>query len=240
LFGEEGPARFGDYRPEVHDSDGLIMLSGAGEWLFRPLRNPPRTTVCSFRLDSPRGFGLVQRDRRFDSYQDLDSRYEARPTAWIEPLSDWGPGNVRLLEISTKLESDDNIAAVWVPDHVPGSDGIDLRYRIHIGQDVPVKHELGKIIGTRYAAQGSDRGRFIVDFAALPTKQEPAEPQLDVAITGGRLAGQQLLKNPFSHGYRAILEVAREQSDDVELRAVVRSEARALTETWSYLWQPTR
>jgi glucans biosynthesis protein len=239
LFGEEGPARFGDFRPEVHDSDGLAMWSGSGEWLFRPLRNPGRTTVCTFRLDAPRGFGLVQRDRNFDDYQDLDSRYEARPTAWIEPLSDWGPGSVRLLEIATKLESDDNIAAVWVPDHVPG-EGIELHYRVHIGQDVPVKHELGKVVGTRYAAQGADKGRFIVDFAALPTNSGNVEPRLDVAITGGRLAGQQLLKNPFSHGYRAILDIAREQVEDIELRAVIRSDSGALTETWSYLWQPTR
>ena len=239
LFGKEGLARFGDFRPEVHDSDGLAMWSGSGEWLFRPLRNPSRTTVCTFRLDSPRGFGLVQRERSFDHYQDLDSRYEARPTAWVEPLSDWGPGSVRLLEIATKLESDDNIAAVWVPDHVP-SEGIELHYRVHLGQDVPVKHELGKVLGTRYAAHTADQGRFIVDFAALPTNADALEPRLEVTITGGRLAGQQLLKNPFSHGYRAVLDIAREQAEDIELRAVIRNESRALTETWSYLWQPTR
>jgi periplasmic glucans biosynthesis protein len=240
LFGEDQPARFGDYRPEVHDSDGLAMWSSTGEWLLRPLRNPGRTTVCSFRLDSPRGFGLVQRDRSFESYQDLESRYEDRPTAWVEPLSDWGPGSVRLLEIATRLESDDNIAAVWVPDHVPGGEGIELHYRVHVGRDVPAKHELGKVVGTRYAAKGPDHGRFYVDFAGLPTNGDNTEPRLDVAITGGRLAGQQLLKNPSSRGYRAILEVAREQADDIELRAVVRNDTRALTETWSYLWQPTR
>jgi glucan biosynthesis protein len=128
---------------------------------------------------------------------------------------------------------------VWVPDHVPG-EGLELHYRVHIGHDVPVKHELGKVIGTRYAAQGADKGRFIVDFAALPTNPGNVEPRLEVAITGGRLAGQQLLKNPFSHGYRAILDIVREQVEDIELRAVIRSESGALTETWSYLWQPTR
>lgn len=238
LFGEEQPGRFGDYRPEVHDSDGLAMWAGNGEWLFRPLRNPPRTTVCTFRLDSPRGFGLVQRDRSFESYQDLEEKYENRPTAWVEPLSDWGPGNVRLLEIATNLESDDNVAALWVPDQVPG-DGLELHYRVHIGHDVPVKHELGTVSGTRYADKEPGKARFVVDFAGVPTKPGEPAPKLDVAITGGRLAGQQLLTNPFSRGYRAILDVAREQAEDIELRAVVRSDARALTETWSYLWQPT-
>ncbi len=239
LFGEEAPARLGDFRPEVHDSDGLAMWAGNGEWLFRPLRNPGRTTVCSFRLDSPRGFGLVQRDRSFESYQDLDSRYQDRPSAWIEPLSDWGPGTVRLLEIATQLESDDNIAAVWVPDQIPAG-GLSLRYRIHVGRDLPVSLPLGKVVATRYADKGPERGRFVVDFAEVPANSENGEPRLDVSITGGRLTAHQLLKNPFAHGYRALLDVTRDQSEDVELRAVLRNRSQVITETWSYLWQPKR
>jgi periplasmic glucans biosynthesis protein len=239
LFGKENPAAFGDYRPEVHDSDGLAMLSGGGEWLFRPLRNPPRTTVCSFRLDSPRGFGLLQRDRRFDSYQDLDSRYQDRPTAWVEPLSDWGKGSLRLLEIATQLESDDNIALVWIPDQVP-TDGMTLHYKLHVGPEVPVARPLGKVVATRYRELASDKARFIVDFAELDTKAKNDPPRLDVSIGGGRLVGQQLLKNPFTDGYRALLDVVREQADDIELRATLRADSHAVTETWSYLWQPKR
>lgn len=239
LFGEEDPARLDDFRPEVHDSDGLAMWAANGEWLFRPLRNPSRTTVCSFRLDSPRGFGLTQRDRNFDSYQDLDSRYQDRPTAWIEPLSDWGPGTLRLLEIATELESDDNIAVVWVPERVP-SEGLTLHYRIHVGPNIPPTRQLGQVIATRSTDRGAGRGRFIVDFAGLPPKAENADPVLDVSIAGGSLAARQLLKNPFSHGYRAVLDVVREQADDVELRAVLRDPSQVLTETWSYLWQPKR
>ncbi|MET0340350.1 MAG: glucan biosynthesis protein [Polyangiales bacterium] len=239
LFGEEQPAARGDYRPEVHDSDGLAMRSAGDEWLFRPLRDPPRTTVCSFRLDSPKGFGLVQRDRDFASYQDLDARYEDRPSAWIEPLSDWGKGQVRLLEIATELETDDNIAMVWVPDQVP-SDGLDLHYRLHFGAHAPAQPALGKVRATRYAQRGEGRGRFVIDFADLPNKAENVEPTLDVSTVGGRLVGQQLIKNPHTKGYRALLDVQREQSDDIELRATLRSESHALTETWSYLWQPKR
>jgi glucans biosynthesis protein len=239
LFGEEHPARFGDFRPEVHDSDGLAMWAGNGEWVYRPLRNPVRTTVCTFRLDSPRGFGLVQRDRAFESYQDLDSRYQDRPSAWIEPLSDWGPGAVRLLEITTQLESDDNVAMVWVPDQIP-SDGMNLHYRIHFGLDLPVSQPLGRVSGTRFLDQGVDRGRFVVDFVSLPTGGTNGQPRLDVSIAGGRVLGSQLLKNPHTSGYRASIDVARDQSDDIELRAVIRADSQALTETWSYLWQPKR
>jgi periplasmic glucans biosynthesis protein len=239
LFGEENPAALGDYRPEVHDSDGLAMWSANDEWLFRPLRNPPRTTVCSFRLDSPRGFGLVQRDRSFDSYQDLDARYQDRPSAWIEPLADWGKGTLRLLEIATKLESDDNIAMVWIPDQAP-SDGMTMHYRLHFGQRIPAENALGKVVATRYRELAPGQGRFVIDFAGMDTKVKNAEPRLDVSIGGGRLTGQQLLKNPFTGGYRAQLDVAREQADDIELRATLRGDTHAITETWSYLWQPTR
>lgn len=238
LYGEEDPARL-DYRPEIHDSDGLAMWAGNGEWLFRPLRNPPRTTVCSFRLDSPRGFGLVQRDRSFDSYQDLDSRYQDRPSAWIEPLSDWGPGAVRLLEIATQLESDDNIAAVWVPDHVPPQ-GLSLHYRLHFGPEIPVARTLGQVVGTRVVDKGDGRARFIIDFASSPTVPESVTPQLDVSITGGRVVGSQVVRNPFTKGYRAQLDVLREQAEELDLRGTLRSEARILSETWSYLWQPKR
>lgn len=240
LFGEDQPARFGDFRPEVHDSDGLAMWSGSGELLFRPLRNPPRTTVCSFRLDSPRGFGLVQRDRSFESYQDLDSRYQDRPTAWIEPLSDWGPGNLRLLEIATELETDDNMAMLWVPDHVP-AEGLSLHYRLHFGPNVPLGPSLGKVVGTRYAERGPERRKFVVDFVGLPPTSENAEPRLDVSVAGGQLVSQQLQKNPFTKGYRAVFDVSRNtEVQDVELRAVLRNESVVLTETWSYLWQPKR
>ena len=243
LFGKERPANLGDYRPEVHDSDGLVMQTSSGEWLYRPLRNPPHTNVCGFRLDSPRGFGLVQRERSFEAYQDLNEKYQQRPSAWIEPLSDWGPGSVRLLEIATRLESDDNIGAMWVPDKVP-AEGIDLHYRVHVADDLPVSEGVGRVLGTRYASKSPEKGQFIVDFAGLPTNAGAAasklEPRLDVSVTGGRLAGQQLLKNPFSDGYRVIIDVVREQADDIELRAVVRQDTRPLTETWSYLWQPTR
>lgn len=134
LFGEEGPARDGDFRPEVHDSDVLVTVGRTGEQLARPLRNPERTTVSTHRLDAPRGFGLLQRDRAFASYQDLEARYHERPSVWIEPVGDWGAGAIRLLEIATHLETDDNIAAMWVPDVVP-DDGLAIRYRITFAAD---------------------------------------------------------------------------------------------------------
>lgn len=239
LFGEEAPGRFGDFRPEVHDSDGLAMRTREGEWLFRPLRNPPRTTVSSFRLDSPRGFGLLQRDRDFRSYQDLEARYQDRPSAWVEPVGDWGPGAVRLLEIATELETDDNVAMLWVPDEVP-QDGLSLRYRLHLGPEVPGDGPSGRAVATRMAVvpkSDNRRARFIVDFRG-PSLAGRARPvDVHVTATSAKVIEQHTERNPFADGWRASFEVEAE-SDDVELRAFLRDDGGALTETWSYLWQP--
>lgn len=238
LFGEDAPSRFGDFRPEVHDSDGLAMLAENGEWLFRPLRNPPRTTVCTFQLDKPRGFGLVQRDRRFENYQDLEARYQDRPSVWVEPISGFDKGAIRLLEIATELETDDNIAMAFVPAAVP-EQKLSVRYRLHVGAGVPVTASGARVVATRIA-RTKEGSRFLVDFAG-PGLADMLDVEPVVSAQNGRVVEQHVEHNPFAGGYRASFEVAPESgAKDVELRAFLRGKGNALTETWSYLWQPTR
>jgi glucans biosynthesis protein len=238
LFGEEEPGRFGDPRPEVHDSDGLAAWSAQGEWIFRPLRNPPLTHVSTFRLDSPRGFGLLQRDRDFASYQDLSLSYQKRPSAWVEPLGDWGRGALRLLEIATERETDDNIAMVWVPDTVPAA-GLRLRYRIHMGESIPVAGPAAQVVSTRLAKAGEERMRFVVDFAGPALKGLRSEQPVDVnvSVRGGQVVEQHTEENLRDGRCRAAFEVVREAQADVDLRAFLHVGADVLTETWSYLWQ---
>lgn len=119
LFGENQPSSVPDYRPEVHDSDGLSVQLGTGEWLWRPLSNPKRLLVTSFAATNPQGFGLMQRDRNFSSYQEIGAWYERRPSAWVEPKGNWGSGRVELVQIPTPDETNDNIVAYWVPDTPP-------------------------------------------------------------------------------------------------------------------------
>ena len=244
LFGEERPARFGDFRPEVHDSDTLVVHGADGEWLARPLRNPARTTVTSFRAESPRGFGLAQRDRAASSYEDLETLYERRPSAFVEPIGDWGPGAVRLLEIQTELETDDNIAAMWVPDRV-GPEGLSLRYRLSLGADVPGAPEIARAVATRVATGGQfvEAGvlRFVVDFArqgATPLVAEGAEFVVDVS-EGAELVRTTIEANPHVEGLRAVAYVrAPAGVDEIDLRGFVRgAEGQAASETWVYLWQ---
>jgi periplasmic glucans biosynthesis protein len=246
LFGEDAPNRFDDFRPEVHDSDGVSMWSSTGEWLFRPLRNPPRTVTTSFRLDAPRGFGLVQRDRTFDHYQDLEARYQDRPSAWVEPLAGFEKGSLRLLEISTKLETDDNIALAWVPDALPQpGQPLALSYRLHVGSADDVKGPSARVEATRIgktppfaADEAKEKGtRFLVDFVGQDLL---ARENVEVVVTaaGGRILEQHVERNSFAEGVRASFEVASEpNARDVELRAFLKAKDDVLTETWSYLWQ---
>jgi glucans biosynthesis protein len=221
----------------VHDSDSLALWSRSGEKLVRPLRNPEHTTVCTFRLDSPRGFGLLQRDKEFASYQDLEARYQDRPSIWVEPLDDWGPGSVRLLEIATEREIDDNIAALWVPDRVP-PEGLHVRYRLHVGRDNPFQDELARVVATRSAKIEQGR-RFLIDFAG-PHLAASEGLQVRANASGGQVVQQRIEQNPFTGGVRAVIDVAPEPTSDVELRAFLQRGSDALSETWSYLWQPQR
>jgi glucans biosynthesis protein len=235
LFGEDEPARFGDSRPEVHDSDALVMLAQNGERLLRPLTNPPRTKVSTFRLDSPKGFGLVQRDRKFDHYQDLLERYEDRPTAYIEPQGDWGPGAIRMQEMATPLETDDNIAMMWVPDTLPGEAGLRYAYRMHVGRDVPGVERYGHVTSTRVTRTSPEKAKFTIEFA-LPS--EPASaPVVEATATPGKVSATRVVHNPHTGGVRAEIDVERASAaEDVELRAYLRAGNDALSETWMIRW----
>ena len=127
-----------DWRPEVHDSDGLALWTGAGERAWRPLNNPRHgpspPPSCD---DNPRGFGLMQRDRDVDHYLD-GVFYERRPSLWVETDGDWGKGAVQLIEIPTDDEIHDNIVAMWVPQ-APAKAGASyaFRYKLHWLADEP-------------------------------------------------------------------------------------------------------
>lgn len=238
LFGEEAPNGAIDFRPEVHDSDGLSMWSSTGERLFRPLRNPKATMVSSFRLDSPRGFGLVQRDRSFDHYQDLEAHYQDRPSIWIEPVEGFGAGSVRLLEIASDEETTDNIAMAWVPDSRE-LESLRVRYRLHVGSDVDATASRGHVVASRIA-QTPRGARFLVDFVGRALAGDTQAAAV-ISGAGARVLEHHVEKNPFTGGLRASFEVALEPgASQVELRAFLRAPTDVLTETWSYLWQPNR
>ncbi len=243
--GENSTSPTRDFRPEVHDSDGLLVHNGAGEWLWRPLANPARVRTAAFADRNPRGFGLLQRDRDFEHYQDLEASYHTRPSAWVEPIGDWGAGAVRLVEIPTATEFDDNIVAFWVPEKLPPpGEPIELEYRLHWFLD-QLGPPAGFVRSTRHgktAYYEAGMERFVVDFDGRELQTLKADAPLAKIVTvgeGAKLNHASLQKNPVNGTWRVAFTVRPDGSGrPVELRCHLQRGPDTLTETWSYLWQP--
>ncbi len=244
LHGENQPSR-SDFRPEVHDSDGLQIETAEGEWLWRPLANPRGVFVSSFALRSPRGFGLMQRDRAFASYEDVEARYELRPSAWVEPVGDWGAGRVELLQFHTPDETHDNVVAYWVPAQAPTpGQAFDIGWRVHWQGDTmrlpPGAHVQQTRSGHGYTKEPPPPGRrkFVLDFAGpgLPTADVQAVATVNA---NARLVHVNAYPNPARRGWRATVEFDRlDPQQPVELRVFLRQGANTLSETWSYALPP--
>lgn len=247
LYSEKNRAKFDDYRPNVHDSDGLRIERADGDVIWRPLNNPPRLTGSYFAEEAPKSFGLYQRDRRFESYEDTGARYERRPSLKVEPLGDWGKGTVRLVEIPSDLEANDNIVAYWVPDaKAKAGDSLEMSYRLSWG-DLP--HDdtepLAYVDETR-AGHGGVSGveakqgmrKFVVDFRGglLGQLDGEATVQPVVTIENGTLSGSTLEKVEGMDMWRLVMDVTAEPDAVVELSAHVAGYGRRLTEMWLYQW----
>lgn len=236
------------WRPEVHDSDGLAVWTGRGERLWRPLNNPKRTQVSAFADRRPRGFGLFQRDRDFEHYLDC-VHYERRPSAWVEPLDDWGEGAVELIEIPTNDEFHDNIVALWRPAR-PAAAGTSLtfRYRLHwLAEHPHPAPALARCVATRIGhgeAAGSGRPAgvrtFVVEFAGPPLERLGPydEPVAVVSASRGVISSVETERLPGRGRWRALFDMAANGEEPADLRLYLRLGERALTETWVYQHLP--
>jgi glucans biosynthesis protein len=250
LGGENDPASLqaaGDFRPEVHDSDGLQVESADGEWLWRPLQNPPGTFVTSLALRGVRGFGLMQRDRRFASYEDPEANYHRRPSVWIVPQGDWGPGRVELLQFATPDETHDNVAAYWVPERLPApGEPLAYAYTMRWQGDGWQRPPAGWVEQTRFGRSHAEpvpgESQFTLDHAgaALEALPDDAAPQAEVnAGDNARVLLANVERLPHTRGWRLTLKIQRlDPSRPVELRAYLRRGNDVLTETWTYALPP--
>lgn len=247
LHGENQPQAL-DFRPEVHDSDGLMVAGqaaagGATEWLWRPLVNPRRPLASSFALQRLEGFGLMQRDRRFASYEDPEAHYERRPSAWVQPLGDWGPGRVMLLQLPTPDETEDNIVATWVPATLPApGQPLELAYRLHWQGEQPTQPPGGHAVQSRrgrsWAAPAPGEVQHLIDFDGPALRALPAGAQVTAVATagaGGRVTEARAKPLPQG-GWRLQLRAVRsDPTQPLELRAFLQHGPHALTETWAAL-----
>ncbi len=231
-----------DFRPEVHDSDGLLIEAGNGEQIWRPLNNPQRLAFSSFRVDQPRGFGLLQRERDFGRYQDLEAKYQRRPSAWITPVGNWGAGSIDLVEIPANSEFDDNIVAFWVPaEPVTAGSTRTFEYTLSFGKgpqlDTLVGRAVSMGIGPGKHHDPSQR-RFVVDFAGGEIARLPDTTVVtaDVFSSTGALGIPVVERNPYTGGYRVFFEFTPGDDPLAELRCNLRSGENFISETWTYQW----
>ncbi|HEY4366337.1 MAG TPA: glucan biosynthesis protein G [Steroidobacteraceae bacterium] len=239
LFDESNRARIDDFRDEVHDSDGLQIVTGSGEQIWRPIANPTQLQVSSFTSTAPRGFGLVQRSRKLVNFQDLEAQYERRPSAWIEPVGEWGAGAVQLVEIPSDSESNDNIIAFWRPkDVIPAGKPWHAAYRIRWNAEPRISPPMGRATATRSGPSFDGKRRlFVVDFVGAGRSID--DLKIEAGTSAGKISNVLLQANPTQRSVRASFELAPGEASVAELRLRLLKGDRPVTETWLYRWTPS-
>ncbi|CAH0281386.1 Glucans biosynthesis protein G [Pseudomonas brassicacearum] len=238
LFGANQPSKVLNYRRELHDSSGLSIHAGNGEWIWRPLNNPKHLAVSNFSVENPRGFGLLQRGRDFSHYEDLDDRYDKRPSAWIEPKGDWGKGSVDLVEIPTADETNDNIVAFWSPEKLPEpGQPLDFSYRLHWTLDEASLHSpdsawvqqtlrsTGDVKQSNLIRQPDGSVAYLVDFEgpSLQALPEDADVRSQVSVgENGEIVENSVRYNPETKGWRLTLRLKiKDSKQATEMRAAL-------------------
>jgi glucans biosynthesis protein len=239
LFSGIDRARIEDFRPAVHDSDGLAIANAAGERVWRPLTNPRRLQVSAFTVRNLTGFGLLQRARKFADYQDLEARYDRRPSAWVTPRGSWGEGSVLLVEIPSEEEIHDNVVAFWQPVWpYAGGQSYDFAYRISWPADV-LAPRLASVRDTfsgptNEAERKTGAVHYVVDFAG-PALLDPELPDAALQTTAGSVTTPVVERNP-DRGVRVDFLLNPGQAELAELRLELKRHAKTISEVWLARW----
>ena len=238
LFGANQPSKVLNYRRELHDSSGLSIHAGNGEWIWRPLNNPKHLSVSNFTVENPRGFGLLQRGRDFSHYEDLDDNYDKRPSAWIEPEGDWGKGTVNLVEIPTADETNDNIVAFWSPAELPEiGKPLDVSYRLHWTMDEKALHpsdsawvkqtlrSTGDVKQSNLIRQPDGSVAYLVDFEGPSLKALPSDAAVRSQVSvsdNAELVENSVRYNEHTKGWRLTLRMKiKDAGKPTEMRAAL-------------------
>ncbi|MFT4268891.1 MAG: glucan biosynthesis protein G [Xenophilus sp.] len=258
LYGpnQRWPEHLRNWRPAIHDSNGLAIHTGDDEWIWRPLNNPHGSfAVSSYQVDNPRGFGLLQRGHDFHRFEDLKDRYDLRPSAWIEPQNNWGKGKVTLMEIPTADETNDNVVAFWTPD-APAVKGqmLQYAYRMHWTLDEAALHaqnnawarqtlqSQGELLQPNLIRQLDGSTALIVDFEGPALSKLPADAAPEVQLSGNanvEILGSSLLRNDPIKGWRLSMRVrVKDPAQVSELRAALAQGGKPISETWSFQIPP--
>ena len=227
-----------DFRPAVHDAQGLSFQLANGEWVWRPLINPSQLQVSVLAQDVPHGFGLMQRLRDFKDYSDIEAGYHKRPSVWVRPGLGWQKGELTLVEIPTSTEYNDNIVVFWKPDGGWKKDQVQrLSYDLHWSLQPPATPNVLPVRETR-AGQVASTGKriFVIDFdASDPALMENAEAS--VSTSAGSVSSPVIKSYPERGLIRLSFELDPASAQTAELRALLMRGGKPLTETWIYRWR---
>jgi glucans biosynthesis protein len=230
--------KFSDFRPAVHDSDGLQIINGAGETLWRPLANPQNLQISAFLDENPQGFGLMQRARKFSDFADLQALYHRRPGVWVEPVGDWGKGRVTLVEIPTTSEVFDNIVCYWTPEKglLAGSEH-SFSYRLTWANDIGYGQGL-KALNTMIGSAFENDGTIVtIDFEDGPGVPDALDDiEVILQSSAGELSKGVVQRNPETNGPRLAFKFHTGDAKLIEFRAQLRANGAPLSETWLYRW----
>ena len=246
-YGENTHPKPYDFRPEVHDSDGLQIEVEGGPSLWRPLDNGREMRLSFFEVPKLKGFGLAERDRDFKNFEDLEANYHRRPAVWVEPVKGFGEGSVGLIELATGEETWDNIVAFWQPKTLPSGpeEPLHFEYRIDwLEEHLPGL--LAKVIATRrgFVMKSDTDHLYVIDFShGLLEPEPPADwvPEVKVELIGGDAAevlDARVMKNPETRGWRAFFQVrVPETSKLIEMSAELKRDDKVISEKWTYQWR---
>lgn len=236
LYGGLDAADKQDYRPAVHNSEGLQIDRGNGERLWRPLNNPQKLQLSAFGDEDIKGFGLIQRHRNFSYYQDLDANYDKRPSAWIEPLNDWGKGQVVLIEIPSNAETNDNIVAYWEPQGGLKKDqAYTFSYRISSPNDSPQAESKARIVRHVQGTKPKEGKQVVIDYSNVKP-QDIENIVIDASISKGNIINRRIIANPDIKGARVFLTFNPDGANVAELRVQLRKADKPVAATWLYRW----
>ena len=247
LFAENNHSAFDDYRGQVHDSDGLKIIRSDGEEMWRNLNNPKQLAQSFLGEENPKAFGLFQRDRNFENYQDAGAAYERRPSLLVEPIGKWGKGSINLVEIPTELEVNDNIVAFWIPDtDIKAGQELEFKYRLTWGAIKESTTKLARVTALRSGAGGvsgveNDKSlrKFVVDFEGevLRNLTQDSGVEATVNVSNGEIVHSTVSRVDANGAWRLVIDLKAKGKGPVEMKAHLNRDGQALSETWLYQWR---
>ena len=252
FYGEHSPTPESDFRPEIHDSDGVLIETKKDTWIWHPVVNPRRILINTFNVQQPKGFGLIQRDINFDHYQDLEARYDRRPSVWVKPEGDWGKGHLELLQLPTVNEFNDNIVTYWVPEKVlEPKESVSYNYTLSWHSAEIKRSPLAYVESTRILRK-KDSVMFLVDFMPQARQKLLSKKDLTVdinAFNNYKIDETQIIPNPVTNGLRLVIRIRLDKEGflqdilptdlpAIDLLAFIKEKNTAVTETWSFTYLP--